>query len=407
MNRKSIRLLYLCISCILTSFTLVAQTTNGALVGTITDNSGAAAPGAKLALTNLGTNEEKTAVTGNDGDYRFVNLVPGNYKLTIEKEGFDKIVREPIEIRVQASIRIDGTLSVGRITQTVEVSAATPLLETENAEVSTVVEAKSVAALALNGRNVLNLIALAPGVVGGTGAAGNPMGNANGGSMTTITAWMNYQIGGGQLNQSAALLDGAPLNIGQNNTVVLVPTQDAVQEFRVVSNDVSAEFGRFAGGVVNMATKSGSNAFHGGVYEFFRNKVFNANAFFNNLGGIGRPQFTQNQYGANLGGPVKKDKLFFMVAWENFVFRQETPSLFSVPTAAMREGDFYASNLPRIYDPLTVCGFYSNAACPVSNGSPVYTRLPFANNIIPASRISPIAKTIQNQFGLPESAWPR
>ena len=377
-----------------------AQTFFGSTVGTITDSSGAAVPSAKVTLTSLATSEERAAQTDSTGEYRFVNLVPGRYRLTVEKEGFDRLSRE-MEVAVQSTVRIDASLQVGRIGQTVEVTSETPLLETENAQVSTVVDSKAVAGLSLNGRNVMNLIALAPGVVPGTGALGNPIGNTNGGSMTTITAWMNYQIGGGQLNQSAAYLDGAPLNIGQNNTAVLVPAQDAVQEFRVVSNDVSAEFGRFAGGVVNLTSKSGSNNYHGAAYEFLRNKVFNANAFFNNLSGLPRPEFTQNQYGANLGGPVKKDRIFFFMAWENFVFKQETPSLFSVPTAAMRAGDFNLSSLPRIYDPLTICGNYNNAACPVANGSPVYTRQPFPNNVIPSSRFNPTALVIQNQFGLP------
>ena len=402
MNRFSVVLMYLLLVCtIAIPRLLTAQTTFGSLVGTISDNSGAVAPGAKVSLRNLGTGEEHAGQSGSNGEYRFLNLQPGSYRLTVEREGFDRVVREPIEVRVQAEVRIDAALRVGAVSQTVEISAETPLLETESASVSTVVDAKTVDGLALNGRNVMNLIALAPGVIAGTGATGAPIGNANGGSMTTITAWMNYQIGGGQLNQSAALLDGAPLNISQNNSAVLVPTQDAVQEFRVVSNDVSAEFGRFAGGVVNLTTKAGTNTMHGSAYEFLRNKELNANAFFNNLGGLPRPQFTQNQYGAQAGGPIKKDKLFFFFSWENFIFRQQTPSLFSVPTGAMRAGDFSAAGLPKIYDPLTVCGALGNASCPTSNGSPVYTRQPFPGNIIPPSRFNPTALVIQNQFGLP------
>ncbi len=175
-------------------------------------------------------------------------------------------------------------------------------------------------------------------------------------------------------------LDGAPLNISQGNSTALVPTQDAVQEFRVVSNNASAEFGKFAGGVVNLTTKSGSNAFHGGVYEFFRNRVLNANAFFNNLSGLKRPKWNQNQYGANLGGPIKKNKVFFFFAWENFDYNIEAPSSSSVPTQRMRAGDFSEPGVPTIYDPQTVCGFYGNAGCPLVNGSPVYTRQPFPGN---------------------------
>ena len=157
--------------------------------------------------------------------------------------------------------------------------AAAPLMDTENASVSTEIDSKQVTDFALNGRNVFNLIELAPGVVQGTGAAGNPVGNANGGSATNVTLWMNYQIGGGQTNQSAAFLDGAPINNLQDNTAILVPVQDSIQEFRIVTNDSPAEFGRFAGGVVNLMTKSGTNQFHGGLYEYLRNKDTNANYF--------------------------------------------------------------------------------------------------------------------------------
>ena len=245
-----------------------------------------------------------------------------------------------------------------------------PPLDTETGAVGTVVDSRTIEGLPLNGRNVLNLIALTNGVVPQAGAMGSPSGNSNGGTATIFGNIMNYQIGGGQNNQSAVFLDGAPLNISQSNSTALVPTQDAVQEFRVVSNSVSAEFGKFAGGVVNLTTKSGSNAFHGGVYEFFRNRVLNANAFFNNLSGLKRPEWNQNQYGANLGGPIKKNKLFFFFAWENFDYNIEVPSLTSVPTQQMRAGDFTEPGVPTIYDPQTVCGFYGNAGCPVVNGQP-------------------------------------
>jgi len=384
-------------------FDLTGQTTFGTIVGSITDNSNAVVPDAKITLLNLGTSEQHIMLTGGDGEYRFVNLVPGEYQLTVERQGFQRAVQKPIEVDVQADVRVNFQLQLGEITETLDVGAAVPLLDTENAAVSTVIDSKEVADLALNGRNVLNLIELAPGVVPGTGAAGNPVGNANGGSATNVTLWMNYQIGGGQTNQSAAFLDGAPINNPQDNTAILVPVQDSVQEFRIVSNDVSAEFGRFAGGVVNLLTKSGTNQFHGGLYEYLRNKDTNANYFYNNLAGLPVPEFTQNQYGAYIGGPVKKDKLFFFFSWENYTFREQTPSSFNVPTAAMRAGNFSQPGLPIIYDPLTVCGFYGNASCPVVNGNPVYTRQPFPNNIIPASRLSPQALLIEQGFSLPNA----
>ena len=379
----------------------MGQTFLGSIVGTITDASGASVPAAKVTLTNAGTNDERTALTSTSGDYQFLNLVPGTYRMSVVREGFSRLVRPGIEVPVQAEVRIDGTLAVGVSTQTIEITSVAPPLDTESGAVSTVVNSKTIDGLPLNGRNVLNLIALTNGVVPQAAAMGSPSGNSNGGTATIFGNIMNIQIGGGQNNQSAVFLDGAPLNISQSNSTALVPTQDAVQELRVVNNNVSAEFGKFAGGVVNLTTKSGSNSFHGGAYEFFRNKVLNANAFFNNLSGLDRPKWNQNQYGANLGGPIKKNRLFFFFAWENFDYNIEVPSSNSVPTKKMRAGDFTEPGVPTIYDPQTVCGFYGNAGCPLVNGSPVYTRQPFPYNTIPLARISPYALFIEDAFPLP------
>ena len=393
----------MCLVCGLMCLQLSGQTSSGSVLGAVTDNSSAVAPNTRVTILNLGTGEERVLMTNNNGEYRFVNLVPGMYRLTVEREGFQRLVRQPIEVSVQAEVRVDVVLQIGATTQTVEVGAVAPLLDTESPSVSTEIDSNQVADLALNGRNVLNLIELAPGIIQGTGAIGNPIGNTNGGSMTTVTAWMNYQIGGGQLNQSAAYLDGAPINNPQDNTAIIVPLQESVQEFRVITNDVSAEFGHFAGGAVTLVTKSGTNTFHGGAYEFLRNKITNANYFYNNILGIGVPEFTQNQYGAYVGGPVKKDKFFFFFSWENYIFREQTPSLFNVPPVSIRGGDFSKTGFPTIYDPLTVCGFYGNAQCPVSNGSPVYTRQPFFGNMIPAARITPQALLIEKDWSLPNT----
>jgi hypothetical protein len=185
--------------------------------------------------------------------------------------------------------------------------------------------------------------------------------------------------------------------------VDLVPTQDSIQEFRVQTNNLGAEFGRFAGGVINMISKSGTNEFHGTAYEFLRNKVLNSNTFFNNRSGIGTPAFTQNQFGADLGGRVIKDKTFFFVSYEGFRLRQGNSILTSVPTAAMRDGDF--SNLRSssgafipIYDPLTTCGYFSNAAC--ASGQTVL-RSPFPNNMIPRNRFDPTAQILKNLWAMP------
>ena len=205
----------------------------------------------------------------------------------------------------------------------------------------------------LNGWNVLNLVALVPGVAPQGQSMQNPTG-------TNIFARGQLPIGG-MANQSATFIDGGPVNVPYVNLTTLVPTQDAMQEFRVQTNNLGPEFGRFAGGVINLTSKSGTNDFHGSAYEFPRNKVLNVNTFFNNRSGIERPPFTQNQFGVNVGGPVIKEKTFFFFSYEGFRQRQGQSFLFSVRPEPTRAGDFSNlrdrnGNLMPIHDPLTVCG---------------------------------------------------
>jgi hypothetical protein len=313
------------------------QSFYGSVIGTVTDATGGIIPGASVTLINLGTNGKHSAQTDTAGSYRFVNLVPANYRLEVEASGFKRMTREPITVQVEAAVRVDARLEVGAINETVEVSSQSPLLQTETSSLSQVVEGQQVQEMPLNGRNPLNLIALTPGVVPQGGSSGAAQ--MNGGTNTAVTGWGNIQIGGGIANQSAFYIDGAPSNTYQN-FVGLIPTQDAIQEFRVASNNVSAEFGRFGGGVVSMTTKSGTNGFHGSIYEYLRNNKFNANNFFSNLNGQPRPQWNQNQYGATVSGPIVRDKAFFFFSWEGFKARLGSPTSTNVPTAAMRAGTF-------------------------------------------------------------------
>ncbi len=386
----------LILACLVVSaWPLSAQTSYGSIVGTVSDASGAGIPGGAVTLTNLGTAERRPAVTDGDGNYRLVNLIPGSYRLQIETGGFKRYNREPIQVEIQATLRIDATMQVGDVTETVSVSAETPLLQTQTGTLGQVIEGRVVQEMPLNGRNVLNLIALVPGVVPQGATSGSPLGNQAGGTYTNNTGWGNYQIGGGMGNQSAFYLDGAPTNTNNANSVGLVPSQDAIQEFRVETNSVSPEFGRFSGGVVNMVTKSGTNEYHGSVYEYLRNRVLNANDFFNNRSGVPRASFTQNQYGVTAGGPAIKDKFFVFFAWDGFALRNGLPTLTTVPTAAMRSGDF--TGLPQIYDPYTTCGLQGTTACPAGQS----TRVPFPDNKIPANRIDPTAKVLMNIWGQP------
>jgi len=381
----------------LTAIAAVAQTFYGSVIGTVTDQTGSAVAGASVTLVDLARADRRAAQTDDSGNYQFVNLVPGQYRVEIEKPGFRRFVREPITVEVQSAVRIDVPMQVGDVTQTVEVQAQTPLIQTEDASLGRVVESRKVLEMPLNGRNIFGLVALVPGVVPGGQSGTTPTG-------ANPFAWGNYQIGGGQSNQSASFLDGAPLNTVYGNLTSLVPTQDAIQEFRVQTNNLGPEFGHLAGGAINLTTKSGTNSFHGSAYEFLRNRSLNANTFFNNRAGVSRPAFTQNQYGANVGGPVIRDKTFFFFGWEGFRLRQGVSYVYSVPTDAMRAGDFSnvrnaAGAVVPIYDPLTTCGQYTNGPCAKdASGNDIVTRQQFPGNIIPPSRLDPASKVLTERW---------
>jgi hypothetical protein len=388
---------------------ILAQTTFGALGGTVTDPSGAPIPKTQVTLTNLGTSARQVATANEAGIYQFVNVVPGNYRLDVDMSGFQHFTRQPITVEVQQTYRIDVEMTLGSSTQTVQVSAETPMIQSETSSLGQVISGSVVSEMPLNGRNVLNLVTLVPSVVPQGGALGTPIGQ-NG------TAWGNYQVGGALAGQSVIYLDGAPLNNAFISQVTILPTQDSIQEFKVQTNNLGPEWGRFGGGVMNFITKSGNNTLSGGAYEYLRNSVLNANTFFNNKAGIPVGAFTQNQYGAYAGGPVYipgvydgRNKTFWFSSWEGFRLRQGTTAVTTVPTAAERKGDFSnvrdsSGNLIPIYDPLTVCGNYGNPACAVgSNGQPVYTRQQFPGNVIPGSRLNSAATALTRLWPLPNT----
>src|SRR6266550_3100853 len=375
---------------------LQGQSTYGAVTGSVTDPSGAAITDAKVTLTNLGTAETRTQPTNADGLYSFVNLIPGNYKIDIEKPGFKHITRTPIVVEVQQSAKIDVTLPVGQANETVEVTAETPLLQSETSSLGQVVEQRKANELPLNGRNIYTLAEIAPSVIPQGNTTGTPVGK-------NPFDFANYQIGGSFANQSAEYLDGQPLNIGYINLPLLVPTQDSISEFKVQYNNQGPEWGKFSGGVINLSTKSGTNTWHGSAYEYLRNKVFNSNEFFNkkqeiDLGKANEPPpFTQNQYGATVGGAIVKDKTFVFGSWEGFRLRTGTVFTTTVPTAAERTGDFSASGIT-IYDPLSV-----DPTCPVSTTSPC-ARTTFAGNIIPTDRINSTSNFLLKYIPLPTNS---
>jgi hypothetical protein len=379
-----------------------AQTTAGTIVGNLTEQSGAVLTQIQVTLTNIKTADTRQAVTNQSGFYQFVNVPPGSYRISVEKQGFKELVREPIELQVATTIQINLMMQVGSESQKVLVTARTPLIQAETTSLGAVIDQRETNEIPLNGRNPLNLAALVPSVVPQGGAMGTPTG-------TNIFAWGNYQIGGGMANQSSTYLDGSPLNATYNNLMALVPTQDSLAEFKVVTNNISPEYGHLAGGAINFITKSGTNNLHGSLWEFLRNKIFNANTFFSNRAKLPNPPFTQNQYGFNVGGPVfiphlydGRDKTFFFVNWEGFSLRQGQTFTETVPTVAERGGDLSALGVP-IYDPLSTCGVAGGPVCPP--GTPLYTRLTEFTNANLAGRMNPTAVAYMNMFyPLPNTA---
>jgi hypothetical protein len=374
---------------------LEGQSTYGSITGSVLDTSGAAITDAQLTLTNLGTQEKRTQPSGADGLFTFVNLFKGEYRIDAEKPGFKHFVSTGIAVQVQQTTHVDVTLQVGEVSQTVEVTGETPLLQPETSSLGTVVDTRSANELPLNGRNIYNLTTITPSVV--------PQGNTTG----TVVGknpfdFANYQIGGAFANEAAEYLDGQPLNIGYINLPLAVPTQDSITEFKVQYNNLGPEWGKFAGGVINLSTKSGTNTWHGSAYEYLRNKVFNANEFFNkqqelSIGQKNEPvPFTQNQYGATVGGAVIKNKSFVFFSWEAFRLRSATVFSTNVPTAAERTGDFSAAGLT-IYDPLSV----DPATC--TDPAVACPRKAFPGNVIPADQLNPTSVFLLKYFPLPNS----
>jgi hypothetical protein len=336
--RKLVVSLSLVILCSALTF---GQSTYGSITGSVTDPSGAAVDGATVTLTNTGTSEKHTQTTSDQGTYSFVNVIPGQYRLDIEKPGFKRFSHPNVVVQAQLDTHLDTSLAVGAASEVVEVTSETTLLQTESASLGQVVEQRKANELPLNGRNIFNLITISPASVAQGGSGGSPVGQ-------NPFSWGNYQIGGSFANQGAEYLDGQPLNIGYINLPIIIPSQDSIGEYKVQTNNQGAEWGKFSGGIVNLSTKSGTNSWHGSAYEYFRNKVLNANDYFHKRDQLSHgqkneaPPWSQNQYGFQLGGPVFKNKTFFYTSWEQYRQRTGAPFNTTVPAAGMLNGDFGA-----------------------------------------------------------------
>jgi outer membrane receptor protein involved in Fe transport len=361
-----------------TCLPLNAQVRFGTVLGSVADSSGAAMSGATVKLTNLGTNETRTAQTGSTGAFTFPTLNAGLYRVEVEMAGFKHFTQDKVEVQVDVATRVDAALQVGSIAETVEVTTEAPPLQTDSASLGTTISQEEVQSIPLSGRNVYNMLTLAPGVVAQGGTNGNAAGNQAGGARTNAIGFGNYAIGGGFGNQSQFYVDGVSSNGPANNLNAYIPSQDVVEEFRAVTNNVPAEYGNYAGGVINITTKSGTNTFHGAGYEYLRNKVLNANDYFSNFNGLPRAPLVQNQFGGTIGGPVRKNKTFFFFGFEREVIRSSASTTSTVPTPAELGGDFTAVAAAaaaqgrdgNIYDhslsgdPIIQCNGVQNVICP-------------------------------------------
>ena len=365
--RQKLLSAFLCLA--LLPLTAYGQAT-GQVTGVVTDSSGAVVPNTAIELTNEETGQVRLVNSGPNGSYIIPLLPPGKYKMKATRAGFNPAsVR--VEVVVNGTSRLDLALSVGPQADFVIAQDVVPLIETANATLGLVIDQQKVVELPLNGRNFAQLGTLLPGVVAPPSGLGGLNGNATVGGFGNSTGSFNVN---GMRNQSNNFqLDGAANNDSFNSGFVLRPPPDAIEEFKILTHSYGAEYGRNAGSVVNVVTKSGTNTWHGGAWEFNRDDNFQARNFFS----AATPALEQNQYGGNIGGPLKKNKLFVFGYYEGFNNKQGSTNTLVVLSAAQRTGDF--SGGAAIKDPL--------------NGNAV-----FAGNIIPPSRISPIAAAILDKF---------
>jgi hypothetical protein len=323
-----------------------AQDATGRIIGNVTDPSGAPIPGAQVTVTNMGTKIVQTTTTDNTGFYQVLNLPIGTYEVVIEGQGFRKEDFADQKLQINQSLRLDAKLSIGSTTESVEVTSQAANVETVSETIGSSVVGETIQRAPLNGRDVLQLAALQPGVT-----------ETNGDS----TAAGNYSIAGGRSDSVTYLLDGGLNNNLLDNSVVLNPNPDTIAEFRILESNYSAEYGRNGGGIISVVTKSGTNEWHGSGFDFLRNDAFNANPFFNkndpnNLSP--RPVLKRNQYGGTFGGPISiphlvngKDRFFFFVGYQGQrLSAQATSGVFPVYTPAQLQGDF--------------SGGMSNGSCP-------------------------------------------
>jgi outer membrane receptor protein involved in Fe transport len=365
-----------------------AQVTTATLVGTVTDPGGSTVPGATVMARNLDNGLTRTVTSNDEGTYRLEFLPVGKYAVEVTYTGFKKAYLDNIVLQINDTLRVDVALTVGQVTETVTIAeSASPAINTSTPEIGRTIQSAEISALPLVERNVYTLLDLTPGVQSNN----NGVSTASTGTSTFILGYPEQRtlINGGTDGGTGSVnyyLDGGINMTNLRNTGNILPNPDAIQEFRVQTNSYNAEYGRYASGVINVITKSGTNQFHGSAFEFLRNTVFNANDWGSTLE---RAPFHRNQFGGTIGGPIKQDKAFFFFSYSGL--RQATSTFLSgarVPTALERIGNFTASPT-KPTDPATnapfVCNGVTNVICP-NRLDPVAMRI--INDYIPTSNVT-------------------
>ena len=364
------------------TFGAAAQNATGRIIGVVTDPSGSVIRGARITATNVATGVSEETVSGDDGSYQIPALPIGEYQVSAEAPGFRKVVTDRQKLDINQSLKVDLKLEVGSVTETVQVEAVTTGVETVSATTGSVVGATEIHEAPLNGRNVMNLATLAPGVIPGVAGA------------NTVAGGAGFSIAGQRTDSITFLLDGGLNTNLLNNGLVLNPNPEAIEEFRVLTSNYNAEYGRNGGGIVSVVTRSGSNNFHGAVYDFVRNSYFNANSFFNNQAGLPIDNLKRNQFGATVGGPIwipklvnGRNRVFFMMSYQGQRLSQlQTSSKTNTFTPAELTGDFSHGNAAGTGPDTKVVSFLQKY--PYFQPDPAKA----AQGIIDPSKINPVAQ---------------
>jgi hypothetical protein len=355
-----------------TSTPLTAQTIRGALTGTVTDASGAIVPGATVTATNQDTGISDSSVSNAQGSYTFPLVQPGRYQIAAELQGFKKYLRDGVVVEVAQTTRVDISLQVGAVNESVLVTGTTPLVRSTTSELGQVIPMKTIQALPLNGRFFEHLITTTPGAMPFY-SRGDSAENASAAGARIATA---HSVNGMPWSGNNYLLDGVANNEPQNAYINITPPLEAIQEFKVQTNNPTAEFGVFGGAAVNLTIRSGTNDWHGSGFDYLRDDALNARSYFAPT----KAPYNSNQFGGTFGGPIERSRAFFFGDYQGLRLDAGRTQILTVPTALMRQGNFSEIS-QRLFDPLT--------------------GQPFAGNIIPANQLNPIAMQVADIYPLP------